>query len=36
MSYAAGKRVMWLAQVRSLPYRERVEVAARSGCGWLI
>lgn len=35
MPYPTSKRVMWLGQVRSVPYRERVEVTAKAGCGWL-
>lgn len=35
MPYPADKRVMWLANVRGLPYRERIATAARAGFGWI-
>ena len=35
MPYPANKRVMWLANVRSLPYRERITTAAKAGFGWI-
>lgn len=35
MPYSADKRVMWLSQVRSLPYRKRIAAAAKAGCGWI-
>ena len=35
MPYPAEKRVMWLANVRGLPYRERIATAARAGFGWI-
>lgn len=30
-----GNRVMWLANVRSVPYRERIEATSRAGFGWI-
>lgn len=35
MTYSADERVMWLSQVRSVPYKKRIELAARAGCGWI-
>ena len=35
MPYPADKRVMWLANVRGLPYRERIATTARAGFGWI-
>ncbi|WP_171821203.1 hypothetical protein [Rhizobium leguminosarum] len=34
MKYSTEKRMLWLSQVRSMPYRKRVELAAK-GFGWL-
>ncbi|MBM3092442.1 TIM barrel protein [Ensifer sp. T173] len=33
MKFGSDQRVLWLSQVRSVPYRERVELAARHGYG---
>lgn len=30
-----NSRVMWLANVRSVPYRERIEATSRAGFGWI-
>lgn len=30
-----NNRVMWLANVRSVPYRERIEATSRAGFGWI-
>lgn len=35
MAFSPEQRVMWLANVRALPFRERVETTARGGFGWL-
>ncbi|WP_168250921.1 hypothetical protein [Rhizobium ruizarguesonis] len=35
MKYPTEKRMLWLSQVRSVPYRQRVELAAKNGFGWL-
>lgn len=35
MKFSKDQRVLWLGQVRSVPYRERVELAARYGYGVL-
>lgn len=35
MIYPAEKRVMWLSQVRGVPYRQRIELAAKAKCGWI-
>ncbi|NJM31129.1 MAG: sugar phosphate isomerase/epimerase [Rhizobiales bacterium] len=37
MASTAGRnnRVMWLANVRAVPYRERIEATARAGFGWI-
>ena len=35
MKFRKDQRVLWLSQVRSVPYRERVELAARNGYGVL-
>jgi hypothetical protein len=33
MKYPAEKRMLWLSQVRSVPYRKGVELAAKNGFG---
>ncbi|MGO6783118.1 sugar phosphate isomerase/epimerase family protein [Rhizobium ruizarguesonis] len=35
MKYPTEKRMLWLSQVRSVPYRQRVELAAKNCFGWL-
>jgi len=35
MKFSREQRVMWLSQVRSIPFRQRVELAGRNGFGWL-
>ncbi|AHF88100.1 hypothetical protein RLEG3_03160 (plasmid) [Rhizobium leguminosarum bv. trifolii WSM1689] len=30
MKYPTEKRMLWLSQVRSMPYRKRVELAAKN------
>ena len=35
MPYTANDKVMWLANVRSVPYRERIELTAKAGFGWI-
>lgn len=35
MLFTCEQRVMWLANVRSLPFRERVETTAKADFGWL-
>lgn len=35
MKFARENRVMWLSQVRSVPFRQRVELTSKAGFGWL-
>ncbi|ANY85333.1 hypothetical protein BB934_45050 (plasmid) [Microvirga ossetica] len=35
MHFPREKRVMWLSQVRSIPFRQRVELTSKAGFGWL-
>ena len=35
MKFSREQRVMWLSQVRSIPFRQRVELTSQAGFGWL-
>ena len=35
MDFPRDKRVMWLSQVRSIPFRQRVELTGKAGFGWI-
>jgi 4-hydroxyphenylpyruvate dioxygenase len=35
MKFSREQRVMWLSQVRSIPFRQRVELSSKAGFGWL-
>ncbi|GLR85881.1 sugar phosphate isomerase/epimerase family protein [Bradyrhizobium iriomotense] len=35
MKFTREQRVMWLSQVRSIPFRQRVELTSKAGFGWL-
>lgn len=35
MKFSREQRVMWLSQVRSIPFRQRVELTSKAGFGWL-
>lgn len=35
MKFPREQRVMWLSQVRSIPFRQRVELTSKAGFGWL-
>ena len=35
MKFSREQRVMWLSQVRSIPFRQRVELTGKAGFGWL-
>ena len=35
MKFSREQRIMWLSQVRSIPFRQRVELTSKAGFGWL-
>ena len=35
MKFPREKRVMWLSQVRSIPFRQRIELTGKAGFGWI-
>ncbi len=35
MDFPREQRVMWLFQVPSIPFRQRVELTGKAGFGWL-